>query len=60
MNLQRILSRRVKLFSSTTTSNSIPGIGLSLTSEQKELQDLAKKFTLQEIIPKVQSDLYTI
>ncbi|TPX38132.1 hypothetical protein SmJEL517_g00169 [Synchytrium microbalum] len=30
----------------------VNGIGFNLTEEQKELQDLARKFTAQEIIPK--------
>ena len=44
----RQLSRRVQRYSTQT-----PGIGFSLNAEQQELQDLARKFTSQEIIPKV-------
>ncbi|KAJ3034161.1 hypothetical protein HDV00_005380 [Rhizophlyctis rosea] len=33
-------------------ANANPGIGFGLSDEQKELQDLARKFTLNEIIPK--------
>jgi hypothetical protein len=38
-------------FASSTTE--APVIGFSMSPEQKELQDLARKFTLQEVIPKV-------
>jgi acyl-CoA dehydrogenase len=37
-----------------------PGIGFGLSEEQKELQDLARKFTLQEVIPKVCSFSFVI
>ena len=37
--------------------SSAPGIGFGMSPEQKELQELAKKFTLQEIIPKVYIDM---
>ena len=35
-----------------TSGSGIQGVGFSMTPEQKELQELARKFTLQEIIPK--------
>lgn len=41
------LSRRL-----SSTTSQFTGIGFSLSPEQKELQELARKFTLQEIIPK--------
>jgi acyl-CoA dehydrogenase len=44
MNLMRL-----RTFSSTSLRRSI---GFSLSDEQKELRDLARKFTLQEVIPK--------
>jgi acyl-CoA dehydrogenase len=40
---------RFRNFSSTCLKRNI---GFSLSEEQKELRDLARKFTLQEIIPK--------
>lgn len=40
---------RLRTFSSTSLRRNI---GFSLSDEQKELRDLARKFTLQEIIPK--------
>ena len=40
---------RARTFSSTSLRRSI---GFGLSDEQKELRDLARKFTLQEVIPK--------
>jgi hypothetical protein len=49
------VGRQVALQASFASSSSAgpAGIGFSLTPEQKELQELARKFTAQEIIPKV-------
>ncbi|KAI8912697.1 acyl-CoA dehydrogenase/oxidase [Gorgonomyces haynaldii] len=42
----------LKLARRFASKSSTPGIGFSLTEQQLELQDLARKFTAQEIIPK--------
>lgn len=48
-----------KVFSKTWTRSSSAqaspgGFNMSLTDEQREMQDLARKFTREEIIPKAQ------
>ncbi len=43
----------MRLHSSTTGHANNTGIGFNLTEEQLELQDLARKFTANEIIPNV-------
>ena len=54
----RSLATRTLRRTLATHSTNTAQIGFGLSADQKELQDLARKFTAQEIIPKVQQMMH--
>lgn len=48
----KAISRGIRLFSLTSKASSTGGYNFELTEDQKQIQDLARKFTKEEIIPK--------